>query len=126
MLGRVSAAVAACAVSSMAYAKPQLDPNNLGTSSCAKFNKVLVVDPHWTKDNYFSWAQGFMAGADVAAATIEHSAQSRVSDLNAISVDEQWARLTAFCASHPRATFAQGVWVLYLSFPLGLVPIPTP
>lgn len=77
------------------------------------FNKILADDPKWAKDNYYSWAQGFMAGSNSERI---HNKQPSVI-VNSISEDEKWEKLKGYCKDHPDRSFLEGVLVLFLSLP---------
>lgn len=83
-----------------------------GASSCATFAAAYAANPGTIEAVYFSWAQGFMTGANMAAAGASH----KYSDLGGDAKDQQ-ARIRAFCAAHPGAPYADAVIDLYKSLP---------
>jgi hypothetical protein len=91
----------------------QFVSGGVGNSPCVLFNKILARDPDWTKDNYFSWAQGFMAGSNSERISSKESSYV----VNAMTDDDQWKNLTDYCADHPDKPFVLGVMILYLSMP---------
>ncbi len=82
----------------------------VGATPCGSFNKIYAADPKWANDNFMSWAQGFISGANA------ERGRGRVI-LNAVSPEEAWARLSNYCAAHPKNAFVDGVMVLYRSLP---------
>ena len=83
-----------------------------GAGSCAAFAEAYAANPVTAEAVYFSWAQGFMTGANIAAASASH----RYSDLGGVAKDQQ-ARIRAFCAAHPAGPYAEAVFDLYKSLP---------
>ena len=113
----MAAFVTASLVAGPASGAPGLAPGQkplaaigVGATPCGSFNKIYAADPKWANDNFMSWAQGFMSGANA-----EHP-RGRVI-LNSVSSEEVWARLSAYCAEHPKNAFEDGVRVLYRSLP---------
>lgn|ERR1700749_81121 len=85
----------------------------VGMSPCSGFNEILGRDPKWAEDNYMSWAQGFMAGANAERG---NNKQPSVI-VNARSPHEQWEFLISYCKDNPSKPVAEAVMILYLHFP---------
>jgi hypothetical protein len=87
--------------------------NGVGTAPCELFNSISSRDPKWAKDNFVSWAQGFMAGSNV-----ERGDQKRPRAIvNTMDEDAIWAKLTSYCQSNPNKPFLMGLMVIYMSLP---------
>jgi hypothetical protein len=93
--------------------KPEYAAKGVGMSLCSGFNEINSHNPKWARLAYFSWAEGFMAGAN--SARNKHKQGAVV--VNAKSDNEEWRLLKDRCASHPTERFAVGVMILYLSLP---------
>ena len=85
----------------------------VGVSRCALFDEINARDPRWARDNYLSWAQGFMAGLNYER--IREKKPTVI--VNALTDDELWARLMSYCAANPNDRFAEGAFAQYLSLP---------
>jgi hypothetical protein len=108
----IIAAISMAIVSSEAAAEPQAGLG-IGFAPCSVFNQTNAKDPDWAKNNYLSWAQGFMSGANDK----NSDANKPLTDVSAMSFDDQWTYLKAFCAANPSRIFFQGVYSLYMSLP---------
>ena len=84
-----------------------------GTLTCAKFAQLYAGDPDHAEFDFYSWAQGFMSGLNLANA---HGGQ-RMRDLNAMLQAEQEDYLRRFCDQHPLQGYIEGVLALYASLP---------
>src|ERR1017187_9447709 len=91
----------------------QLASTGVGTSPCSLFTQINARDPGWARNNYLSWAQGFMTGEND-----ERIAQKHPSAIvNSKTDDELWADLQNYCNAHPNEPFLKGLMILYLSLP---------
>ncbi len=84
-----------------------------GGKTCAVFAKDYKDSPVIIEDYYFAWAQGFMTGFNTA----QLAAKQRTRNLGGVSIDQQQARIRAFCNRKPLADYFEAVIDLYLSLP---------
>lgn len=87
--------------------------HGLGSSSCAEFAKMYQGDPEYTDRLFFSWAQGFMSGLNMAAL----ANQTRPRDLAGITAD-QMQELRTYCADNPLKNYMDGVIRYYSKLPV--------
>jgi hypothetical protein len=66
-----------------------------GTQTCAQFANNYVINPETIENVYFSWAQGFMTGWNIA------SEESKTVDVATWSIDAQKAHIRHYCDANP-------------------------
>ena len=72
-----------------------------GTSTCTQFANQYKSDPQWAETNYFTWAQGFMSGWNMA----QVAAKQPTVNLAAMSAAMQQQDIRSYCDQHPLASF---------------------
>jgi hypothetical protein len=82
-----------------------------GSSTCADYTQEYRRDPDTANNLYFSWAQGFMSGQNVARD------KNSMRDLNALPVSAQLDYLKRFCEQKPSALFAVAAQNLFNALP---------
>jgi hypothetical protein len=82
--------------------------HGVGSVSCAEFAKMYQGDPDNAELVFFSWAQGFMSGLNMAAM----ASQKQTRDLAGIAVDQKRA-LRSYCANNPLKNYMDGVIEFY-------------
>jgi hypothetical protein len=85
----------------------------VGSVSCAEFAKMYQGDPDNAELVFFSWAQGFMSGLNMAAMAGEKTTR----DLAGAGADQKRA-LRGFCANNPLKNYMDGVIEFYGKLPL--------
>jgi hypothetical protein len=83
-----------------------------GSASCAEFAKMYQGDPEHVEDAFFSWAQGFMSGINLAAVTTQRPTR----DLAGVAADQRRA-LRTYCANNPLRTYMDAVTEFYAKLP---------
>jgi hypothetical protein len=83
-----------------------------GAVSCAEFARMYQGDPVHVEDAFFSWAQGFMSGINLAAVTTQRPTR----DLAGVATDQRRA-LRTYCANNPLRTYVDGVTEFYAKLP---------
>ena len=80
----------------------------VGNRTCADFAKNYrnTATPIIIENIFFSWAQGFMAGWNVALSDVQ---KELTVDLSALKTDEQKKYLRDFCDKHPLKNYMDGV-----------------
>jgi hypothetical protein len=78
-----------------------------GTKSCAVFVRTYKDKPKTAEMIYFSWAQGYMSGVNVAAGIKNRDVRS--ANLNAIPVTAQQRYIRDFCARNPLKDYRDAV-----------------
>lgn len=86
----------------------------LGMKSCGQFTKSYADNPQITEDLYFTWAEGFMSGLNMAneANNLPYRA------LNGVEMDRQKLQIRSFCDVHPLAQYAAAIVAVYNTFPI--------
>jgi hypothetical protein len=87
--------------------------HGVGSLSCAEFAKMYQGAPENAELVFFSWAQGFMSGLNMAAM----ANQTRTRDLAGIMVDQKRA-LRTYCANNPLKNYMDGVIEYYGKLPV--------
>jgi hypothetical protein len=82
----------------------------VGNHSCAQFAKFYRTDPSPTITEliFFSWAQGFMTGWNVA----QSDQKDLKVNLSAMKPEEQKKYLRDYCDKHPLKNYVDGVVAL--------------
>jgi hypothetical protein len=91
--------------------QPEAGMMGAGSSTCADYTQAYRRDPGSANDMYFSWAQGFMSGQNVA-----HD-NNPMRNLNALPIKTQLDYLRRFCDQKPTELFAVAAQHLYKAFP---------
>jgi hypothetical protein len=86
-----------------------------GAESCGKFGELYKQNPKETEWVYFTWAQGYMSGAN-AGLTALSGDRKLFHDLSSIPLYQQMAELRAYCNKNPLADFSSAVVDLWLKF----------
>jgi len=60
----------------------------------------------------FSWIQGYLSGMNGMLFTLKRDPTAAMFDLQAMSADEQWAYIVAYCRLNPGAAIVTGVMEL--------------
>jgi hypothetical protein len=87
--------------------------HGVGSVSCAEFAKMYQGNPENAELVFFSWAQGFMSGLNMAAM----ASQTRTRDLAGITIDQKRA-LRTYCANNPIKNYMDGVIEYYRKLPV--------
>jgi len=82
-----------------------------GAGSCAEFNRQYAKTPAAAETVFFSWAQGFLSGVN----QILMYQHARTKNLQSLSLDDQRARLRAYCTAHPNAIYQLAVMNLFVA-----------
>jgi len=108
----VGATIFVLAFAACAHAQqPQAGMMGAGSSTCADYLKEYQNDPASANDLYFSWAQGYMSGQNVA-----HD-KSPMRNLNAIPTSAQLDFLQHYCQKKPAVLFAIAAQYLFKALP---------
>ena len=91
--------------------QPQAGMMGAGSSTCADYLSEYKRDPASANDLYFSWAQGYMSGQNVA-----HD-KNPMRNLNAIPTSSQLDFLQRFCEQKPTVLFAVAAQYLFKALP---------
>jgi hypothetical protein len=86
----------------------------VGTYTCGEAAQAIRRDRQLDL-LYFSWAQGWMTGWNLA----QMNANQPTADLNSRSLADQRDFLRAYCALHPSGLYMDAVRQLYLSIVAG-------
>jgi hypothetical protein len=84
----------------------------LGMTSCDQFTKSVRSSPRM-EDNYFEWAQGYMAGMNAMFGP----ARTLPKDLTATKFSDQKKFIRDFCKAHPLEEYEAAVPGVYVSLP---------
>ena len=84
----------------------------LGMTSCDQFTKSVQASPKM-EDNYFEWAQGYMAGMN----SMFGPARFQPKDLTAMKFQDQKTVIRDFCKSHPREEYEAAIPAVYVLLP---------
>jgi hypothetical protein len=103
----------AAAAPAVASAEPAAG-QGLGTYTCGEAAQAIRHDRQLDL-LYFSWAQGWMTGWNVA----QMNANQPTADLNSRSLEDQRDFVKAYCALHPSGLYMDAVHQLYLSIATG-------
>lgn len=91
--------------------QPQAGMMGAGSGTCAAYVQEYRRDPDTANNVYFSWAQGYMSGQNVARD------KNPMRDLNALPVSTQLDFLKRFCDQKPTALFAVAAQNLFNALP---------
>jgi len=101
-----------CAALALAAAAPaSAEPaagQGVGTYTCAEASRAIRGD-HSLDLLYFSWAQGWMTGWNLA----QMNANLPTVDLTALSLENQRAFIKAYCVQHTNGLYMDAVYKLY-------------
>jgi hypothetical protein len=91
------------------------EPNGIvaqgsGTETCAEVVALYRQDPKQAKTLFFTWAQGFLSGANIAGSL-------PIADVRAMTIENQEAYLRRYCDMHPQSHYVEGVMSLYTALP---------
>jgi hypothetical protein len=111
VISRTSGWIAALALlaAAAAHAEPAAGLG-VGTYTCAEQAKAVRGDRELDL-LYFSWAQGWMTGWNLA----QMNADQPTVDLNTKVLSDQRAFIKTYCANHPAGLYMDAVRQLYLS-----------
>src|SRR5208282_6818979 len=101
-------------ISSAAFAADKAPGYGVGMHSCAEFAQAYAADPTTAEDLYFSWAQGFMSGVNLAYVTSTGSYRY----INGNEMLSQKSFIRSYCDAHPQAQYSLAVMDLLNSFPI--------
>jgi hypothetical protein len=89
-------------------ASDEIAGTGVGTRSCADFAKLFrtTATPTIIENVFFSWAQGYMAGWNVA---LSDTQKELTIDLSAMNTDAQKKYLRDYCDAHPLKNYMDGV-----------------
>jgi hypothetical protein len=91
-----------------------------GAVSCASFGKLYQNNPQETELAFFTWAQGYMSGVNLAAAVLKRPSR----DLDGMPALHQQLFLRQYCNGHPLASFVEGVNELFGKLPPSILVAP--
>jgi hypothetical protein len=94
----------------IAHAEP-LSAMGIGATTCGEFATKYKKQPEAIETLYFTWAQGFLTGANVSRLAAKQPAR----DLNSKPLSEQKAYLRSYCDSHPLSEYFLAVLSLLQS-----------
>jgi hypothetical protein len=106
---RTIIALAMILTATVANAQQQMVLRGFGASSCSEFAQAYREDPTTVEGLYFTWAQGYMSGANVAGRVLR--------DLAGRSLENQEAHIRSYCDNHPLSSYAEAVLSLYGTLP---------
>jgi hypothetical protein len=84
----------------------------LGMTACDQFTKSVQTSPSM-EDNYFEWAQGYMAGMNAMFGP----ARFQPKDLTAMKFQAQKTVIRDFCKAHPLEEYEAAVPAVYAMLP---------
>ena len=110
--GRIATAMAGfclalVVLTSWAMAAEQYQSMGAGTKSCAVFGRTYKDKPKTANMIYFSWAQGYMSGVNIAAGI--NNKDYRPANLNAMTIAAQQRFIRDFCDRNPLKDFREAV-----------------
>jgi hypothetical protein len=85
-----------------------------GLATCAQFAEDYKASPQLNETLYFTWAQGFMSGLNVAS--IREHATFR--DVSGASIDSLKSSFRTYCDQHPLRLYEEAVFTAYQALPL--------
>jgi hypothetical protein len=85
------------------------DATGAGLRLCSNFIEDAESQSHSEVDFYFSWAQGFMSGLNIARLNDEPNR------FKSMSVEDQKSHIRNFCMQNPTAKYFRAVIDLYVS-----------
>ena len=106
-VARVVLCLGFMALSSPVTAAEQYQSMGAGTRSCAVFARTYKDKPKSADMIYFSWAQGYMSGVNIAAGI--NNKDYRPANLNAMTVATQQRFIRDFCDRNPLKDFREAV-----------------
>ena len=106
-VARVALCLGFMALSSPVTAAEQYQSMGAGTKSCAVFARTYKDKPKTADMIYFSWAQGYMSGVNLAAGI--NNKDYRPANLNAMTVAAQQRFIRDFCDRNPLKDFREAV-----------------
>lgn len=109
----IAVALVTAPVASSARNKPAA-LRGIGADTCRNFVRDYGKNPDVMGPEYFTWAQGFMTGANVIVAG---AGVAKFRDLGG-NIKAQQSYLRAYCKAHPLETFTQAVLALYDTLPI--------
>jgi hypothetical protein len=102
----------------LSFADEATVASGIGTETCGKFAEDYRRSPAKVEAVYFTWAQGFMTGRNVALAMSNQSTH----DLHVSSTISQRASIRSYCDAHPLNFYFIAVLDLFESLPLKAPP----
>ena len=106
-VARVALCLGFMALSSPVTVAEQYQSMGAGTKSCAVFARTYKDKPKTADMTYFSWAQGYMSGVNLAAGI--NNKDYRPANLNAMTVAAQQRFIRDFCDRNPLKDFREAV-----------------
>jgi hypothetical protein len=106
-VARVALCLGLMALSSPVTAAEQYQSMGAGTRSCAVFARTYKDKPKTADMIYFSWAQGYMSGVNLAAGI--NNKDYRPANLNAMAIAAQQRFIRDFCDRNPLKDFREAV-----------------
>jgi len=83
----------------------------VGSRTCGQFGSAYQKFPQVAENDFFSWAQGFMSGLNMALSTGERK------NLAGKPIEEEQSILRQYCNDHPLDDFYRAVYNLYSDLP---------
>ncbi len=96
------------AVIALPFSSSAYPIQGMGASSCAKFAKMYQGDPENMEIMFFTWAQGFMSGLNLASS----AAGGFERELGGSTTDQESA-IRIYCSTNPLKTYMDAVVNLY-------------
>lgn len=106
----IAAAIVTAPVASSSPDDPAVF-RGIGADTCANFARE-VRSSNVAEANFYTWAQGFMSGANMVTGVAGDGYRDLDGDINA-----QKLSIRQYCDAHPSDDFAQAVVALYQSLP---------
>ncbi len=85
-----------------------------GLATCAQFAEDYKVSPELNETMYFTWAQGFMSGLNVASIR-EHGTYR---DVAGVSIDALKSSFRSYCDQHPLSLYEEAAFSAYQTLPI--------
>jgi hypothetical protein len=83
-----------------------------GNQTCGDFAEMYRVNTRAAEGVYFSWAEGFMTGWNIALMPKGEDVPPSV-NLKAVPIEQQRQHIRDYCDEHPLTQYAQAVADLY-------------
>lgn len=84
----------------------------IGADACADFARDYAQRSNLAETQYYTWAQGFMSGANIITGVADDGYRDLDGDINA-----QQLYLRQYCDAHPHDQYTRAVFALYRSLP---------
>jgi hypothetical protein len=94
-------------------ARTEIGAMGMGTDSCANFGKNYQHNPESIEAAYFTWAQGFINGANITL----RATRQRTRLMDGMPLADQKRFIRQYCDDHPLSSYLSGVIELMGKFP---------